>query len=263
LSHQAQAVCALYSLSGKTKVEQHLAIVDHFFETPSLKSEKSQKAQNDNDDKFNTLLERALKKIKAQITQSQQIFEQVTNNFLEHITAAQQTAPIASHDNEVIKQLVKEVVEQSGGKWVDVVKKMGKQMDNFVNQGEARERSTRACNARIIRFDETEGETSQQLLDKVNSQVLQGQMKLAIKAVVVVRQPLSKRVETKLGTRRTRVVLVTFATAEDRKVVCKNRVALKGTRWGLEEDLTKQQQEQKKASWHMFEKAKAEKKKAY
>jgi hypothetical protein len=31
----------------------------------------------------------------------------------------------------------------------------------------------------------------------------------------------------------------------------------------LEEDLTKQQQEQKKASWHLFEKAKAEKKKVY
>jgi len=70
---------------------------------------------------------------------------------------------------------------------MDVVKKMGKQMDNFVNQVEARERSTRTCNTRIIRFDETEGETSQQLLDKVNSQVLQGQMKLAIKAVTAVR----------------------------------------------------------------------------
>jgi len=52
---------------------------------------------------------------------------------------------------------------------VDVVKKMGKQMDNFVSQGEARERSTRSCNARIIQLDETEGETTQQLLDKVNS----------------------------------------------------------------------------------------------
>jgi len=49
--------------------------------------------------------------------------------------------PTASHDNEVTKQLVKEVVEESGGKWVDVVKKMGKQMDNFVSQGEAREHS--------------------------------------------------------------------------------------------------------------------------
>ncbi len=154
-------------------------------------------------------------------------------------------------------------MEESGGKWVDIVKKMGKQMDNFVNQGEARECSTRACNTRIIRFDETKGETSQQLLDKVNSQVLQGQMKLAIKVVAAVRQPLSKRVETKLGTVRTRAVLVTFATAEDRKAVYQNRVALKGTHWGLEEDLTKQQQEQKRASWHLFEKAKAEKKKAY
>jgi hypothetical protein len=61
------------------------------------------------------------------------------------------------------------VVEESGGKWVDVVKKMGKQMDNFVSQGEARERSTRSCNARIIHFDETKGETAQQLLDKVNN----------------------------------------------------------------------------------------------
>ncbi len=86
---QAQAVCSLYSLSGKTKVKQHLAIVNHFFETPNLKSEKSQKAQSDNDDKFNMLLERAQKKIEAQIAQLQQIFEQVTNNFRERITVTQ------------------------------------------------------------------------------------------------------------------------------------------------------------------------------
>jgi hypothetical protein len=30
-SKQAQAVCALYSLSGKTKVEQYLVIIDDFF----------------------------------------------------------------------------------------------------------------------------------------------------------------------------------------------------------------------------------------
>jgi hypothetical protein len=184
-------------------------------------------------------MECAQKQIEAQIAQSQQIFEQVTNNFLERITTAQQLAPIARHDNEVTKQLVKEVVEESGGKWVDVVKKMGKQMDNFVNQGEARERTTRSCNTRIIRFDETEGETAQQLLDKVNSQVLQGQMKLTIKVVAAICQPLNKRAETKLGIVRTRAVLVTFATAEDKKIVCQKRVALKGTRWGLEEDLTK------------------------
>jgi esterase/lipase len=123
---QSLAICALYSLSGKTKVEQHLAIVDHFFHTPNLKSEKNQKAQSDNNDKFNTLLDRAQKKIEAQIAQLQQIFEQITNNFLECITVAQQSALTASHDNEVTKQLVKEVVEESGGKWVDVVKKMGK-----------------------------------------------------------------------------------------------------------------------------------------
>jgi hypothetical protein len=67
----------------------------------------------------------------------QQIFEQVTNNFLECITVAQHSTPTTSHDNEVTKQLVKEVVEESKGKWVDVVKKMGKQMDSFVSQGEA------------------------------------------------------------------------------------------------------------------------------
>ncbi len=122
---------------------------------------------------------------------------------------------------------------------MDVVKKMGKQMDNFVSQGEARERTTRSCNARIIRFDETKGETTQQLLDKVNNQILQGQMKLAIKAVTAVRQPISRRAETKPGTVHTRAVLVTFATAEDRKAIFQNRVILKGTHWGLEEDLTK------------------------
>ncbi len=121
-------------------------------------------------------------------------------------------------------------MEESGGKWVDIVKKMGKQMDNFVSQGEARERSTHSCNARIIRFDETEGKIAQQLLDKVNSQYLHGQMKLAIKTVATVRQPLSRRIETKPGTVRTQAVLVIFATAEDRKAVCQKRVALKGTR---------------------------------
>jgi hypothetical protein len=45
---------------------------------------------------------------------------------LERITTAQQSAPTTSHDNEVTKQFVKEVVEESGGKWVDIVKKMGK-----------------------------------------------------------------------------------------------------------------------------------------
>jgi hypothetical protein len=64
-------------------------------------------------------------------------------------------------------------------------------------------------------------------------------MKLAIKVVAVVRQPLSKRAETKPGIVRTWAVLVTFATTEDIKTVCQNCVALKGTRWGLEEDLTK------------------------
>jgi ATP phosphoribosyltransferase len=73
-SKQAQAVCVLYSLLRKTKVEQHLAIVDHVFKTPTLKFEKNQKAQNDNEDKLNTLLERAQKKIEAQIAQSQHIF---------------------------------------------------------------------------------------------------------------------------------------------------------------------------------------------
>jgi hypothetical protein len=122
---------------------------------------------------------------------------------------------------------------------VDVVKKMGKQMDNFVSQGEARERATRSCNARIIQFDEREDEIAQQLLDKINSQVLHGQMKLAIKVMAVVRQPISKRAETKPGTMHKRAVLVTFATTEDRKVVFQNRVIMKGTHWGLEEDLTK------------------------
>jgi hypothetical protein len=70
-----------------------------------LKSEKNQKAQNDNEDKLNTLLEHAQKKIETQIAQSQQIFEQVTNKFLDRITAAQQSAPTANHDNEVTKQL--------------------------------------------------------------------------------------------------------------------------------------------------------------
>jgi 4-hydroxy-3-methylbut-2-enyl diphosphate reductase IspH len=78
------------------------------------------------------------------------------------------------------------------------------------------------------------------LLDKVNSQVLQRQIKLAIKVVAAVRQPISRRVETKHEIVHTRAVLVTLAIVEDKKVVFRNHVVLKGTHWGLEEDLTKQ-----------------------
>jgi hypothetical protein len=88
-------------------------------------------------------------------------------------------------------------------------------------------------------------------------------MKLAIKVVAIVRQPINRRAETKPGTAHKQTILVTFATTEDRKIVFQNRVILKGTHWGLEEDLTKQQQERKRASWHLFEKAKADKMKAY
>jgi hypothetical protein len=48
-------------------------------------------------------MERAQKQIEAQIAQSQQIFEHVSNNFLKCITVAQQSTPIACHDNEVTK----------------------------------------------------------------------------------------------------------------------------------------------------------------
>jgi hypothetical protein len=64
-------------------------------------------------------------------------------------------------------------------------------------------------------------------------------MKLTIKAVAAMRQPITMRVKTKPGTVHTRAVLVTFVTVEDIKVVCQNRVTMKGTHWGLEEDLTK------------------------
>jgi hypothetical protein len=92
----------------------------------------------------------------------------------------------------------------------------------------------------ISRRAETKPGTAQQLLDKVNSQVLQRWMKLTIKAVAAVRQPISRRAETKPRNVHTRAVLVTFAIAEDRKVVSQNRVVLKGTHWGFEENLTKQ-----------------------
>jgi hypothetical protein len=64
-------------------------------------------------------------------------------------------------------------------------------------------------------------------------------MKLAIKAVAAMRQPISRKAETKPGIVHTPAVLVTFAITEERKVVFQNRVVLKGTHWGLEEDLTK------------------------
>jgi hypothetical protein len=54
-------------------------------------------------------------------------------------------------------------------------------------------------------------------------------MKLAIKAVATVHQPINRRAETKLGTVHTRAVLVTFVTTKDKKIIFQNYVVLKGT----------------------------------
>ncbi len=56
------------------------------------------------------------RKLKHKLHNRNKSLSMSPTTFWIRITAAQQSTPTANHDNEVTKQLVKEVVEESGGK---------------------------------------------------------------------------------------------------------------------------------------------------
>jgi hypothetical protein len=119
-------------------------------------------------------------------------------------------------------------------------------------------------NLRLTGFEAKECETEKELIQWLNIEVLQGQMRLHAKVIVATQQrPVTMRASTLTVGVRPGVVLLKFVTSEDRQAALRGRKGLTGTKLGLNEHLTPAQQARKSELWPLFKEAKAASKRAF
>jgi hypothetical protein len=116
----------------------------------------------------------------------------------------------------------------------------------------------RKLNLRLTGFEAKEGETKKKLVQRLNIEVLQGQMRLCAKVIAAMRQrPVTTRASTSTIGVRLGAMLLKFAMSEDRQAALRGRKGLAGTKLGLDEDFTPTQQACKSKLWPLFKEAKA------
>jgi hypothetical protein len=99
---------------------------------------------------------------------------------------------------------------------------------------------------------------------RLNIELLQGQMKLHAKVVIATWQrPTIVWASTSAMSMRPSAVLLKFATSEDHQATLQGRKGLAGTKLGLDKDLTFVQQTCKSELWPLFKEAKAAGKRAF
>ncbi len=88
-------------------------------------------------------------------------------------------------------------------------------------------------------FEAKEGETEKELVQQLNTELLQGQMRLHAKVIVVTRQRLViTQASTSMARMRPNTVLLKFATSKDCQVALQGCKGLARTKLGLDEDLS-------------------------
>ncbi len=97
-----------------------------------------------------------------------------------------------------------------------------------------------------------------------NIELLQGQMRLRAKVIATTQQQLAATWTSALATGvRLGIVLLKFATNEDRQAALQRHKGLAWTKLGLNKDLTPTQQACKSELWPLFKEAKAANKCAF
>ncbi|CAK9866518.1 unnamed protein product [Sphagnum jensenii] len=98
----------------------------------------------------------------------------------------------------------------------------------------------RKLNLHLTGFEVKEGKTENELMQQLNTELLQGQMRLRVKVVVVAKQqqPATLRASTSTTSTRPDAMLFKFVTSEDYQVALRGCKGLVGTKLGLDEDLT-------------------------
>ncbi|CAK9255454.1 unnamed protein product [Sphagnum jensenii] len=151
-------------------------------------------------------------------------------------------------------------------KWATVMAKNVHQVVSRVVETlvDAPKQEERKLNMRLMGFEVKEGETENEIVHRLNTELLQGQMRLRVKVVAAKRQwPATPRASTLTTSTRPGAVLLKFVTSKDRQAALRGRKGLAGTRLGLDEDLMPTQQACKSKLWPLFKEAKAEGKRAF
>jgi hypothetical protein len=112
-------------------------------------------------------------------------------------------------------------------------------------------------NLRFMGFEAKKGEINKELVQRFNTELLQGQMRLCAKVVVATQQWLATVwASTSVTSACPGVVLLKFATNEDHQAALRGCKGLAGTKLGLDEDLAPTQQARKSELWQLFKETK-------
>ncbi len=107
-------------------------------------------------------------------------------------------------------------------------------METLADAPRQEERKFNLC---LMGFEGKEGEIENKLVQRLNIELLQGQMRLHAKVIAATWQRLvTTWVSALVAGACLNVVLFKFATNKDRQVVLRGRKGLVGTKLGLDED---------------------------
>jgi hypothetical protein len=154
-------------------------------------------------------------------------------------------------------------MQDSGEKWKEV---MGKKVDKVANKvdqaTDADLVKAMEANIQVTRLTMSKGETSKQLMELVQTKLLD-RLKVVDRVQVqkVHRQMPSGRLDK--ATDKAPAVIITLASVHDKLTVLRACKGLQGTQLGLDEDLTPAQQAQKQTAWATFKGAKEAGKRVY
>jgi hypothetical protein len=147
-------------------------------------------------------------------------------------------------------------MQDSGEKWKEV---MGRKVDKVANKvdqaTDADLVKAREANIRFTGLTMSKGETSKQLMELVQTELLD-RLKVADRVQVhKVHQQMPSR-QLDRATDKALAIIITLASVHDKLTVLHARKGLQGTQIGLDEDLTLAQQAQKRTAWATFKEAK-------
>ncbi len=122
----------------------------------------------------------------------------------------------------------------------------------------------RKLNMRLTSFEAKESKIKKELVQRLNTELLQGQMKLHAKVITAMWQrPTFAWASTSTAHACINAMLLKFAMSKDRQAALRRRKGLAGTKLGLDKDLMPTQQACKSELWPLFKEGKAVGKRAF
>jgi len=186
--------------------------------------------------------------------------EQVAENILapamevKIVTVTGQVEMLQNKVDEMAKSF--DTMQDSGEKWKEVV---GRKVDKVANKvdraTDANLVKAREANIRVTGLTMSKGETSKQLMELVQTKLLD-RLKVVDRVQVqrVHWQMPSRRLDK--ATDKAPAVIITLALVHDKLTVLRVCKGLQGIQLRLNEDLTPAQQAQKRVVWATFKEAK-------